>query len=564
MSRLMMLLTVCGFVFSFAPRAFACSYAREPVDIKYNMQYELIVAAEVVDVDDVGIGTVLKVHRYFKGAGGEYLAIMPYPPALQIAGRLRWYHTGCLYTGLFVENWHKSDFVYVGLESNGDGTYSRGPFYRPQRGYVDYYTEEEGETSAPVADFEQLLLELSEQDAPKEPESNPRPLTRFLNITTETGQRYRLNPDRSLTWLDPAVDPVGISNDGTHMMFQLDDGKLGFQYLAHVKKPVAPWIEPANSELNGYGRWPYEGQFTNNGWLHTVKGLFGTFSPDSNLVAIQEESRVAVHLFSSVGLPGPAAGFGHRMAMEEIASAEVNWRSNESQQPLVWSSNSKAFAFQNGQEIWMWNMLLDDQPRLVASVESDVELIELSARGRYVRFGNRTAWTLVDVLNGETWKDSTVTPDESLLVHFVSERAEDYLEQLERLRECRLPKIGCPMEIWLSTETGIGSLDLPMDVFWYEPFQMGLAFPAGVVSGSWSDSLRRLPNHDLVELAYLPPVQAFAYAAEYDQPAFAFEDTRIGLDTRKWDNYDSVDLSEHLDSPIVDLEWGQPIFYEGR
>ena len=310
--------------------------------------------------------------------------------------------------------------------------------------------------------------------------------------------------------------------------------------------------------------WPYAGQFTNNGWLHTVKGLFGTFSPDSNLVAIQEESRITVHLFSSVGLPGPAAGFGHRMAMEEIAGADVRWHTNESQQPLVWSSNSKAFAFQNGQEIWLWNMLLYEQPRLVASVESDVELIELSASGRYVRFGNRTAWTLLDVLNGETWKDSLVTPDESRLVHFYVVQMKDYETTRDNLKQCSLLVIGCPISVLQTTETGLGVLELPMDVFWYEPHLMGRVYPVGVISSSWSDSLWRVPNYDLVDMAYLPTVQAFAYDAEYDQPAFAFEDTRIGLDTRKWNNYDSIDLSEHLDSPIVDLEWGQPIFYEGR
>lgn len=563
MRRLLPLIVWCTVILATAHQALACSYSREPVDIKWNTRHEFVVAAEVIDVDDVGIGTILKVQRYFKGAGGEYLAIMPYPPALPIAGRLRSYHTGCLYTGQFYENWQQNDLVYVGLDSNGDGTFSRGPFYHPQGENIEYYTEEESEVSLPIAEFELLLLELNGLSAATEPLSNPFPLMRFLHITTETGERYRLNPDRSLTWLDPENDPIAISNDGTHVMFRLDDDQLGFQYLAQIKKPIAPWIEPVNNELNGFGRWPYEGQFTNNGWLHAVNGSYGTFSPDSNLVAIQEETRIAVHLFSSVVLRGPASGFGHRMAMEEIASHDVAWRSTK-ESPIVWSSNSKAFAYQNGQEIWLWNMLVDEKPQLVASVEADQELVELSATGRYVRYGNRKSWTLVDVLNGETWKDSLVTPDESRLVHFVSERAEDFRQELERLGDCSLPKIGCPLVMWQSTETGIGSLDLPMDVFWHEPYQMGRVYPVGVESGSWSESLRRLPNVNPVELAYLPTVQAFAYDAEYRKPAFVFEDTRIGLDARKWGNYDSVDLSDYLDSPIVDLQWGQPIFYEGR
>jgi len=95
MPRLVVVLILCAATFSIGSSVMACSYGGgEPSGIKWNLRHELVVAAEVVDVDDVGIGTILKVHRYFKGAGGEYLAIMPYPPSLQIAGRLRWYHTG--------------------------------------------------------------------------------------------------------------------------------------------------------------------------------------------------------------------------------------------------------------------------------------------------------------------------------------------------------------------------------------------------------------------------------------------------------------------------------------
>ena len=58
----------------------------------------------------------------------------------------------------------------------------------------------------------------------------------------------------------------------------------------------------------------------------------------------------------------------------------------------------------------------------------------------------------------------------------------------------------------------------------------------------------------------------------YDLPATAYNDyqIRIGfdIDIDKAPDEDSqyapINLRRHLDSPIVDLEWGQPIFYEGR
>ena len=59
----------------------------------------------------------------------------------------------------------------------------------------------------------------------------------------------------------------------------------------------------------------------------------------------------------------------------------------------------------------------------------------------------------------------------------------------------------------------------------------------------------------------------------YSRPAVAFwanlrlilaisANLSINMTTKERADLDN--LSEHLDSPIVDLEWGQPIFYEGR
>ena len=259
------------------------------------------------------------------------------------------------------------------------------------------------------------------------------------------------------------------------------------------------------------------------------------------------------------------SGFAHRMAMQRIASFDVDWRSTEEAQPLVWSANGKAIAYQDAQGFWLWNMLVDAQPQLVVPVEADQELLDLSHSGRYLRFGNLMSWTLLDVQTGDSWNNSLITPDESRLVHFVSERSQDFREQLERLGQCNLPAIACPMVLLQSPHTGIGSQDLPMDIFWHEPYQLGLAYPAGVESIPWSLSFRDTFNNESVALAELPSIRSFAYDAHYDQPAFAFDETKIGFGLREWiDYYDSVDLSEYLDSPIVDLEWGQPIFYEGR
>ena len=260
------------------------------------------------------------------------------------------------------------------------------------------------------------------------------------------------------------------------------------------------------------------------------------------------------------------SGFAHRMAMQKIASFDVDWRSTEEAQPLVWSADSKAIAYQDSQGIWLWKFIEQAEPQLVVHAREGQELLDLSATGRYLRFGRPADWTLHDVQTGDTWKDSLITPDESRLIHFLSYSAEDYLERLKQLKQCSLPLISCPIVLTQSPHTGVGSGELPQDVFWHEPDLLGLVYRDAFQSLRWSYAL----EDAFCELwicrgVRLPPIHAFAYDSRYEQPAFAFEDSRIGFGIRESDDfYDSIDLSEHLDSPIVDLEWGQPIFYEGR
>ena len=83
--------------------------------------YDLIVAATVHDVDDAGIGHILKVERYFKGSGGEFLVRMPYGPALQAATRVRLYDTGCHYDGRQDPRIQVNDFGYLGLGKTQTG-----------------------------------------------------------------------------------------------------------------------------------------------------------------------------------------------------------------------------------------------------------------------------------------------------------------------------------------------------------------------------------------------------------------------------------------------------------
>ena len=540
----LILTIVCFALLSVASFVLACSgFTR--TSIEDISRYELLVAATVVDVDDRGINAVLKVDRYFKGSGDEYLVVMRHPPALHYVSEIRNYKTGCLYDGIAGHQWQVGSYGYFPLTAGEDGTYRDddnydgiSAHYIPQDAFVEYYSDNAGEhgeyVTLPQDEFEALLLQLSEQDQTTTPESNPYPLMRFLNVTTESGLRYRFNPDRSVTWLDPAEYPIAISNDGSHVMFRLDDDELGFQYLDLVKKPF---------------KWSY-------GLLHAITGLFGQFSPDSSYVAVQERERMIIYLIiRSISEPEDPA-YRSSMSMKKVASFDTVWPTTAQKAPLVWSANNRVLAYQDAYGIWVWDLFDKVEPRLVVPIDDSHVLLDLSSTGRFLRYACDGYWTLLDLRTGETWKDTLVSPDESRLIHLQANlAAEDsrHAGVVDRKKQCPAADSSCPVTI---------SAIKPNFMFWFEPGFIGLVSSNQVTGYPWRYSLSSICCRGKINGYDLPTIAAFAFDASYNLPVFAFDGTMIGIDLWSASLFEAIDLSEHLDSPIVDLEWGQPIFYE--
>ncbi len=565
MRKFLMLAIFCSALLLPVSRAVACGGGGDYYQptIQDFAEYDVIVAGKIIAEDDIELNEILQVDRYYKGEGGEYLAISFYPPALQAAGYIRQYDTSCLYAARWevstvnMSGWHA-------LYHNGDGTYSRRLTYRAKDGFVEFYSEDRAEydakTRLPASEFEPLLFDLIGESETTEPLNSQYPLMRFLNIRTESGERYRLNPDRSLTWLDPAKDPIAISNDGSHVMFRLNDHELGFQYLATRKKPFPPWLNREGNTEENVG-------YSYDEWLYPTPGKFARFSPNSNLVAVQEEEQLAVYLFFSRIKYGSAVGFGHELGLLQVASHAHTWRATDTEQTLVWSADSSALAYQDMEGIWLWRYLEEAAPKLVVPAENAQDVLELSLTGRYLRYGRKGDWTLLDVQTGDAWKNTLITPDESRKIHFLSESSDDYLEQLTQLRQaCSLSELMCPIVLTLSVHTGLGTEDFPQDFLWQEPDFLSLVYRDAIQSIRWSYSLQLAycylaSCHGVDEL---PPIGAVAYDPVYKQPAIVFDETKIAFNLHMHKGIvDSVDLSEFLDSPIVSLEWGQPIFYVG-
>ena len=266
-------------------QAQACSFGGDISDIERDIELaDLVVSASVDYVDSTGRNAILKAERYFKGSAGPYLALVTARPSLYYADSTRDYDNGCLNLGPGRIKLNKGEHGYFALYANGDGAYDfsgatmwlpgdvdRYGYDGPVAGMVDFHIHSQSDLHVkaplPIAEFEALLLRMTGREAPLPPEAGRYPLMRFLNITTASGKRYRLNPDFSVTWLDPDRWPIAISNDGSHVMFRLSKDEMGLQYLALVKKEFhpCPSCEPLGSADFGGGALSV-GSYRHDGW----------------------------------------------------------------------------------------------------------------------------------------------------------------------------------------------------------------------------------------------------------------------------------------------------------
>ena len=369
-------------------------------------EMDLLVRATVLDADDRGYSAVIRVEDYYKGEGPLLLTVSRYNVGLQTGRGVRGYDTGCLYDGRGHE-WRPGSTGYFGLSRNLFETYTD-----EHHGSAHFYvidgtiTYQEGATegfamewddpnSISEEDLVAKLLDAGGRDEPVAPtiDGGQRyPLMRYLMITTENGTRYQLNPDRSVTPLD-AETVLFISPDDAHVVVPADEETLAFYYV-----------------------WPmgYRQEVIER--LIQQPGKAAAFSNDSHMVAVWDESQLAVYMYRNEGR-GNQGDWGAGMQMDVIARATI--QTAEDQLALVqWSADSSAIAWQDNSGIWRWNLYDDAEPGLVADQTelADATLLDLSSSGRYIRYGTSAGWTLYDSSTGEIFANALAAPGDRHLI----------------------------------------------------------------------------------------------------------------------------------------------------
>lgn len=263
-----------------------------------------------------------------------------------------------------------------------------------------------------------------------------------------------------------------------------------------------------------------------------------------------------------------SAGYGQAMGMQVIAHHSLSGVDTDRQPHVVWSGDSSTIAYEDKDGLWVWDIFEKTDPELVVN-DDLAPLLDLSRSGRYMRFGSETTWMLLDTHTDQTFDNAVVTPDESNLIFINAGYPENTLD-LDRGGEtnCQVPLMEtCPI---LIQHEGM------KDWFWYrnDVIMLLSCYEDGclIVGYPWQLSIRNLYGDRRLEIPSLPLVNALAYDAENDQPVVAVEGYALEFGFYPgWERdepgdgpFDGeiLDLREQLDSPILDLEWGESIFFE--
>ena len=559
------LTTLLGFLLMFtalAPaRAHTCP-ERYPFSMEDLSEMELLVRATVLDADERGYSAIIHVEEYYKGEGPKLLTVSRFNVGLETGNSVRGYDTGCLFDGRGHE-WQAGSSGYFGLSRNYFETYT-DYHYGSAHFYVwdglmttrDYAAEGfDREWDAPDSISEQefvaKLLEAGGREEPLEPivEGVVRyPLMRYLLITTDNSTRYQVNPDRSVTAIDPQT-ALYVSPDDSHVAVRVDDDRLGFYYV-----------------------WPLG--YTPEHFEQTVKvpGQNLRFSNDSHMVAVWDEAHVAIYLFRNKG-HGDFLEWGVGMHMDLIASATLQ-TDDGSSAAVLWSADSSTIAWQDAKGIWRWDLYEDAVQERVANIGDigDGRLLDLSESGRYVRYGSGDGWSLYDSKTRETFVNALATPGDRHLVFVNSEKSP--IDDWNEVEQCEPPlRQNCAVYIGVHSEKTI-------HVF---PYQMELL---GMVTCDtdcfvWARSWHPAIVHDktgLYDQRYISEeissLRQIAYDPTYGQPAVLRGDYQIEFDFYDSDLFDHssesfdarhldyMNLEGEIDSPIASIEWGSPIFYD--
>ena len=305
-------------------------------------------------------------------------------------------------------------------------------------------------------------------------------------------------------------------------------------------------------------------------------GHHAVFSPDSNMVAVWDDEHLAVYVYRDRGVPRER-GWYPGMALERAAAIDLLVEESK-YLAIRWSADSSTIVWQELRGIWHWNLFEEATPQMtpgVLNVEAN-KLVDVSRGGRYVSYRNGGAIRVYDSQTAALHRNAWVAPNESYINR--GESSQDGETNDRPYTECRAPMNENCANRPLNPDRS------QISVFPYQMEMIGQVFcgePNGchVYGSSWHPSTILTGagySGGRVITTILRDVRQIAYDPFYEQPAVLRGDYQIefefygsdlfegwyDIDEAGLARLDYLNLEDVVDSPIVAIEWGQPIFYD--
>lgn len=540
----------------------ACSGGDNFFDVDDFPKAELLIKATVIDADDRGFNAILRVEEYYKGSGGRHLTVVRYDQSLATTALVRDYDTGCLYAG-GGPLWQKGTQGYFGLTSNGNGTYtddvSGATHFFPIDGKIYLESEpspgrlalQEYPKGLSEKNLIQKMLEAGKRTAPVPPPSgNPvfYPLMRFVNITTEKGTRYQINPDRSVMKVEDD-SLLAVSADGAHLVYRADSTTISL-------RPA--WGRDVSGD-------PFQGRAIN------LPGQAAAFSNDNNIVAIWDAEKLTVYFLPNFE---NSDNRGSRRYLYANKIAEHAFAKGSAFPEIVWSANGTTVVWNELDAIWHWNLFDKAAPQKFAYPDPAAAVMNVSSHGRYILTGNPQKFWMIDTQTGLVSEDTLYSPNEQFVVKLDRAKKGIEVNPLGITQPCLPPIRDNCFKQWEGGEFNVKA------VF---PYQMELM---GIVSCSRGESglciVTAISWHPAISDGYygrklyarIEDFRALDYDVRYRKPVIQVGDYGIYFEfyysDALWEaasvghlsRLDVLDLKDKIDSPIAAVEWGQQVFFD--
>lgn len=579
------------------PAVFACGGGYDyPVTLDQMMEHDILVRGVVVE-NNAG-NSIIQVQRYLMGHGSQYLLVVRQSPSLYIRKAERGYDYGC--DGADSALAGEGTLAYFSLDYQSNGTYTLGSHsYLHRIAIIDYadrqvveyhtYNGDINDESTLSSDnfeafqvtqqeFEATVAELSgEQSHP--PDSYVYPRYRPLYITTENGQSYMMPVDSyELIPLENTPqacvdDCVLVSPDGSHYVHSVpieDD-------------TYAVWYTEGFESDDWYLGWEV-GDATHTPVRITAQELL--FSPNGDFLLGWYDNELTIYGFNMWDNYGT---YGRLPTISPIWHSQLTGSDFAGQ--AAWSGNSNAITYLDADGLKWLDVTMMIQARLLVDIDtyrantanndngtSITPILELSATGRYLRYGTAQEWLLIDTFMGLEFDDAIISPDETGFVQISAEEAMTsvldeslpetattcmmYNEDNTCIRfstpsmdACNLPLASCVDEI-----------DLPQgfelqDVQWTSNNSL-IFFTCEIGNPDVCYHFERdLDERDRGFSDNLEGYQtnAYEYDSVFGKLAWVVNDYQIRFSTSRFD--DPIDFESGLDSPIVSVELGEPLWY---